>query len=112
MKGQAMTTKKSSTKASHAPTLNAEVALLIANLLAHPMTPTEIYNALGAALAEIENEDAVRKLKPTETPEHIERVLNAQDGMSFRAFGRFERVKRPDGYTAFRLVGFDDAGKD
>src|ERR1043165_3476339 len=101
-----MTTKKKAQRkpAASGASLNAEIALLVANLLAHPLTPTEICNAVGAALTEIENDESVRRLRPSETPEHIERVLNAQDGLGFRAFGSFERVKRPDGYIEFRLA--------
>jgi len=109
-------TKSAKRRESTAPTMNAEVALLLANLMAHPMLPKEIYNAVGEALTEIENdirrtETQTDSVSPELTPEHIERVLNAQDGMGHRAFGVFSKGKRPDGYARFELKGFDGAGR-
>lgn len=109
-------TKKTQSKSGTAPTLNAEVALLLANLMAHPMLPKEVYNAVGEALTEIENdirrtETQPDSVSPELTPEHIERVLNAQDGLGFRAFGLFDKGQRPDGYAKFELQGFDGEGR-
>lgn len=100
----------------NAPTLNAEVALLLSNLMAHPMLPNEIYNAVGDALLSIENANSraatqTDSVSPELTPEHIERVLNARDGMGHRAFGIFKKEKRADGYARFALAGFDGEGR-
>lgn len=93
-----------------APRSYAEVALLIANLLAHPYTPEKLSNAIYDALNEFESDTAVQDERPDAQPEHIERVLNARDGLGFCAFGRFKRAKRRDGYENFELSGFDGEG--
>jgi hypothetical protein len=64
----------------------ADLAQLIAAILANPYTPTALYNAIGEALNELENR--IPSKERTDSAEQIERVLNWHQGFGYRNIER------------------------
>ncbi len=81
-----MSTKKSTIarhqSAPQTPHKETELAAHIAAVLAHPYTPTSLYNAIVDELTSLTSVIPARET--SETPEMIERVLNWHQGFGFR----------------------------
>ncbi len=92
-----MTTKKTKTikRVTTAKSLGdhqeAELAALIAAVIAHPFTPSRIYNVLVDELTDMFVE--VPSGESADTPEFIERVLNWHQGFGFRNVNRKESTR-------------------
>ena len=89
-----MTTKKTKTvkRVTTAKSLRdhqeAELAAHLAAVIAHPFTPSRIYNVLVDELTDMFTD--VPASVSTDTPEFIERVLNWHQGFGFRNVSRKE----------------------
>jgi hypothetical protein len=64
----------------------------IAAILSNVYTPTELYNAMVDALADLHSEIPARE--SCDTPEMIERVLNWHQGIGFRNITQAERSRQ------------------
>ncbi len=73
------------------PRLEAELAAHLAAVLAHPFTPTRLYNGIADELTDMFTE--VPDAEGADTAEHIERVLNWHQGFGFRALQREGKAK-------------------
>jgi len=78
-----MPVKKRQTVRQHK---EAELAAHLAAVLAHPFTPSRIYNALVDELMDMLSD--IPSKESTDTPEFIERVLNWHQGFGFRTLDR------------------------
>ncbi len=93
------TTKTKTTKGRHH--MDAELAVHIAAILAHPFTPTKLYNAIVDEMSEMIS--GVPSNESRDTAEMIERVLNWHRGFGFRVLGQYTRERLPDGRVVTRL---------
>ncbi len=94
-------TKTKTTKGRHH--MDAELAVHIAAILAHPFTPTKLYNAIVDEMSEMISD--VPSNESRDTAEMIERVLNWHRGFGYRVLGQYTREKLPDGRVITRLQG-------
>ncbi len=77
-----MARKKQNTAAPHK---EAELAEHVAAILAHPYTPSMLYNAVAGAMCDLQN--YIPAKESCDTAGYIERVLNWHQGMGFRNIG-------------------------
>ena len=96
------TTKTKTTKGRHQH-MDAELAVHIAAILAHPFTPTKLYNAIVDEMSGMISD--VPSNESRDTAEMIERVLNWHRGFGYRVLGQYTREKLPDGRVITRLQG-------
>ena len=101
-----MATTKRTTKAKKPQRhqhMDAELAVHIAAILAHPFTPTKLYNAIVDEMSGMISD--VPSNESRDTAEMIERVLNWHRGFGFRSFGQYAEEKLADGRVVTRLKG-------
>ena len=98
-----MVTKRQTTtpKTTKRPHMDAELAVHIAAILAHPFTPTKLYNAIVDEMSEMIS--GVPSNESRDTAEMIERVLNWHRGFGFRVLGQYTQERLPDGRVVTRL---------
>ena len=73
------------------PHKEAELAAHIAAVLAHPFTPTKLYNAIADELTDMFSDIPCKE--GCDTAEHIECILNWHQGFGFRTVSREGKVK-------------------
>ena len=83
--------------------MDAELAVHIAAILAHPFTPTKLYNAIVDEMSGMISD--VPSNESRDTAEMIERVLNWHRGFGFRSLGQYAEEKLADGRVVTRLKG-------
>ncbi len=87
--------KVTSRTARPTPHMEAELAVHIAAILAHPFTPAGLYNAITDEITALDSD--VPAGESTDTPEYIERILNWHRGFGFRSLGHYTEERLPDG---------------
>ncbi len=83
---QKKNTTASKRRASLDSHLEAQLAALIAAVLAHPFTPSRLYNVIVDELLDMLS--GIPGKESTDTPEFIECVLNWHQGFGFRNIER------------------------
>ncbi len=96
-------TSQAAERRAKRPHMEAELAVHIAAILAHPFTPAGLYNTVVEELAEMSSN--IPASESTDTAKHIERILNWHQGLGFRSFGQYTEERLPDGRTVTRLKG-------
>ena len=101
-----MATKKRTTKAKKPQRhqhMDAELAVHIAAILAHPFTPENLYNAIVDEMSDMLSDVSAKESR--DSAEMIERVLNWHRGFGFRSLGQYAEEKLADGRVVTRLKG-------
>lgn len=101
-----MVTKKRATKAKTTNGrhhMEAELAVHVAAILAHPFTSSNLYNAIVDEMSDMLSD--VPSNESSDTSEMIEFVLNWHRGFGFRVSGQYTEVKLPDGNIITHLQG-------
>ena len=101
--GKARVTSRAKPPAGMRQHMEAELAAHIAAILAHPFTPTNLYNAIADEMSGMLSDVSAKESR--DSAEMIERVLNWHRGLGFRSFGQYAEERLADGRVITRLKG-------